>query len=36
MIAQRTSGVKLDLARLGEASERTPRPPQVRQKLVGA
>jgi ethanolamine ammonia-lyase small subunit len=35
MIAQRTSGVKLDLARLGEASERTPRPPQVRQKLVG-
>ena len=35
MIAQRTSGVKLDLARLGEASERTPRPPQIRQKLVG-
>ena len=36
MIAQRTSGVRLDLARLGEASERTPRPPQVRQKLVGS
>jgi len=35
MIAQRTSGVKLDLARLGEASERTPRAPQIRQKLVG-
>ena len=36
MIAQRTSGVALDLAKLGEPSERTPRPPQVRQKLVGA
>jgi ethanolamine ammonia-lyase small subunit len=36
MIAQKTSGVALDLARLGEPSERTPRPPQVRQKLVGA
>lgn len=38
MIAQRTSGVALDLARLGEAEERerAPRPPQVRQKLVGA
>ena len=35
MIAQKTSGVELDLARLGEPSERTPRPPQVRQKLVG-
>lgn len=35
MIAQKTSGVTLDLARLGEQSERTPRPPQVRQKLVG-
>ena len=34
MIEQRTSGVALDLARLGEASERAPRPPQVRQKLV--
>jgi ethanolamine ammonia-lyase small subunit len=36
MIEQRTSGVALDLARLGLASERTPRPPQVRQKLVNA
>lgn len=36
MIEQRTSGVKLDLARLGLASERAPRPPQVRQKLVNA
>ena len=36
MIEQRTSGVTLDLARLGESSERAPRPPQVRQKLVGA
>ncbi len=36
MIAQRTSGVALDLAKLGEPSERTPRPPQVRQKLVNA
>ncbi len=35
MIEQRTSGVALDLARLGEVSERAPRPPQVRQKLVG-
>lgn len=34
MIAQNTSGVSLDLARLGEPSERIPRPPQVRQKLV--
>jgi ethanolamine ammonia-lyase small subunit len=34
MIEQRTSGVRLDLARLGEQSERAPRPPQVRQKLV--
>jgi ethanolamine ammonia-lyase small subunit len=34
MIEQRTSGVTLDLARLGEAGERTPRPPQIRQKLV--
>lgn len=34
MIAQRTSGVTLDLGQLGEASERAPRPPQVRQKLV--
>jgi hypothetical protein len=36
MIEQRTSGVALDLARLGLASERSPRPPQVRQKLVNA
>jgi len=35
MIEQKTSGVTLDLARLGEPSERAPRPPQVRQKLVG-
>jgi ethanolamine ammonia-lyase small subunit len=34
MIEQRTSGVSLDLARLGEAGERAPRPPQVRQRLV--
>jgi ethanolamine ammonia-lyase small subunit len=34
MIEQRTSGVALDLARLGLSSERAPRPPQVRQKLV--
>ena len=34
MIDQRTSGVTLDLARLGEAGERAPRPPQVRQRLV--
>ena len=34
MIEQRTSGVTLDLARLGEAGERAPRPPQIRQKLV--
>lgn len=34
MIEQRTSGVTLDLARLGEAGERAPRPPQVRQRLV--
>jgi ethanolamine ammonia-lyase small subunit len=36
MIEQKTSGVTLDLARLGESSERAPRPPQVRQKLVDA
>ena len=36
MIEQRTSGVTLDLARLGEAGERAPRPPQVRQKPRGA
>jgi ethanolamine ammonia-lyase small subunit len=35
MIEQKTSGVRLDLARLGEAGERAPRAPQVRQKLVG-
>ncbi|MGE0550818.1 MAG: ethanolamine ammonia-lyase subunit EutC [Kofleriaceae bacterium] len=35
MIEQRTSGVTLDLARLGLTNERAPRPPQVRQKLVG-
>jgi hypothetical protein len=34
MIEQRTSGVTLDLGRLGEGGERAPRPPQVRQKLV--
>jgi ethanolamine ammonia-lyase small subunit len=34
MIEQRTSGVVLDLARLGLAGERAPRPPQVRQRLV--
>ncbi len=34
MIEQRTSGVSLDLARLGLAGERAPRPPQVRQRLV--
>ncbi len=34
MIEQRTSGVTLDLAKLGEPGERAPRPPQVRQKLV--
>ncbi|MGE5184219.1 MAG: ethanolamine ammonia-lyase subunit EutC [Acidobacteriota bacterium] len=34
MIEQKTSGVSLDLARLGLAGERTPRPPQVRQRLV--
>jgi ethanolamine ammonia-lyase small subunit len=34
MIVQKTSGVPLDLARLGLAHERAPRPPQVRQKLV--
>jgi len=34
MIAQRTSGVRLDLAKLGEVS-RGYRAPQVRQKLVG-
>jgi ethanolamine ammonia-lyase small subunit len=38
MIAQRTSGVALDLARLGEvaAADRGYRAPQVRQRLVGA
>jgi ethanolamine ammonia-lyase small subunit len=35
MIEQRTSGVALDLARLGVV-DRAPRPPQVRQKLVTA
>jgi ethanolamine ammonia-lyase small subunit len=35
MIEQKTSGVPLDLARLGEPDERAPRPPQIRQKLVG-
>jgi ethanolamine ammonia-lyase small subunit len=35
MIEQRTSGVALDLARLGVV-DRAPRAPQVRQKLVGA
>jgi ethanolamine ammonia-lyase small subunit len=35
MIEQRTSGVTLDLARLGGAVERGYRAPQVRQKLVG-
>jgi ethanolamine ammonia-lyase small subunit len=34
MIEQKTSGVVLDLAKLGLSGERTPRPPQVRQKLV--
>jgi ethanolamine ammonia-lyase small subunit len=34
MIEQKTSGVALDLARLGLSNERSPRPPQVRQKLV--
>jgi len=34
MIEQRTSGVSLDLARLGLAGERAPRPPQIRQRLV--
>jgi ethanolamine ammonia-lyase small subunit len=34
MIEQKTSGVALDLAKLGLSGERTPRPPQVRQKLV--
>lgn len=34
MIDQKTSGVSLDLARLGLSGERAPRPPQVRQKLV--
>jgi ethanolamine ammonia-lyase small subunit len=37
MIAQRTSGVGLDLSRLGELGEdRGYRAPQVRQRLVGA
>ena len=37
MIAQRCSGVTLDLGRLGEvAGGRGYRPPQVRQRLVGA
>jgi ethanolamine ammonia-lyase small subunit len=34
MIEQRTSGVTLDLSRIGMTGERTPRPPQVRQRLV--
>jgi hypothetical protein len=33
MIEQRTSGVSLDLAKLGGV-DRAPRAPQVRQKLV--
>jgi ethanolamine ammonia-lyase small subunit len=36
MIEQRTSGVTLDLGRLGEASGRGYRAPQVRQRLVNA
>ncbi len=37
MIAQRTSGVALDLSRVAEVGEdRGYRPPQVRQRLVGA
>jgi hypothetical protein len=37
MIEQRTSGVTLDLARLGEAAGgRGYRAPQVRQRLVNA
>jgi hypothetical protein len=37
MIAQRTSGVALDLSRVAEVGEdRGYRAPQVRQKLVGA
>ena len=37
MIAQRTSGVTLDLSRVAEVGEdRGYRPPQVRQRLVGA
>lgn len=35
MIAQRTSGVALDLSKLGDLAERGYRAPQVRQKLVG-
>jgi ethanolamine ammonia-lyase small subunit len=35
MIAQRTSGVALDLAPLGGAGGRGYRAPQVRQRLVG-
>ena len=35
MIEQRTSGVALDLARLGLANERMPRAPQERKRLVG-
>ena len=34
MLEQKTSGVALDLARLGLDHERAPRPPQVRQRLV--
>jgi ethanolamine ammonia-lyase small subunit len=34
MIAQRTSGVTLDLSQVGVV-DRAPRPPQLRQKLVG-
>jgi ethanolamine ammonia-lyase small subunit len=36
MIAQRTSGVPLDLAHLGVAVDRGYRAPQIRQKLVSA
>ena len=36
MIEQRTSGVTLDLARLGDVGGRGYRAPQVRQRLVGA
>ncbi|MCX5746015.1 MAG: ethanolamine ammonia-lyase subunit EutC [Proteobacteria bacterium] len=36
MIEQRTSGVRLDLARMGIVAERGYRAPQVRRRLVGA